>query len=284
MAKQLNMTAAPELDRQFHEQYTTDGTVKKYLKNTAGYGISYLLEHDYGQLYREVIDKYIPKERRRKGLRVWEFGCGGGMNLIHIVATLQSQGIPVEAAYGTDFSEALISEAEREKGEYLPKSLIERVRFCVGRNEGLIEDASKALGVPTSSLVNSFDLVVGVNTIRYNHRLKTEGQCVATIRDLLAPGGVCIVIDMNQKFPAFRSRVQDKLTKEPEAYRLPSLSEYAQPFSAAGLEILRTGNFCWIPHSAGRVLTGVMRAAAPILNAFAPSRAMRSLVISRKPA
>jgi len=283
MIKEASENTSLELNRQFLQQYSSEETIRKYLKNTAGYGISYLLEHDYGELYLEVIEQYIPRERTQKGIRLWEFGCGGGMNLIHVTSLLDRLGIAVDCAYGTDFSEGLIAGATREKAAYLRPELAQKVRFCVARNEDLIEDVSRTMGVPKESLANSFDLVLGVNTIRYCHRLNTEDRCVNAIRDLLLPGGVCIIIDMNQKFPAFRSRIQDKLTKDAAAYRLPSLSEYARPFSSAGFEILRTNNFCWIPHSAGRTLTTVMKAASPVLNAIVPNRAMRSLVISRKP-
>jgi hypothetical protein len=109
-----------------------------------------------------------------------------------------------------------------------------------------------------------------------------EDKCVGAIFDLLTDGGVCIIIDMNQKFPAFRSRFRDRLTKEKGAYYLPSLDEYARPFSSGGFEILRKENFCWIPHSAGPGLTAVMKALTPMLSALVPNRAMRSLVISRK--
>ena len=88
---------------------------------------------------------------------------------------------------------------------------------------------------------------------------------------------------MNRKFPAFRSRFRERLTQQDEkATLLPTLDEYARPFSSAGFEILKKENFCWIPHSAGVRLTAVMKALTPILNTLAPSRGMRSLVISRK--
>jgi hypothetical protein len=90
------------------------------------------------------------------------------------------------------------------------------------------------------------------------------------------------MIDMNRRFPAFRSKFRDKKTK-PEAERyLPSLEEYAAPFEQAGLEILRKENFCWIPHSASARMTQLCRLLTPALNAVAQPMAMRSLVVSRK--
>jgi len=131
------------------------------------------------------------------------------------------------------------------------------------------------------ALLGSFDLLLGVNTIRYSHRLSNQMGCARGIFNLLARGGVCIIIDMNNKFPAFRSRFRD--AQSPEATYLPTLDAYAAPFVSVGFEILRKESFCWIPHSAGSGLTTFMRMLAPILNTVSRSRAMRSLVIARKP-
>ena len=62
-----------------------------------------------------------------------------------------------------------------------------------------------------------------------------------------------------------------------------SLDEYTTPFEQSGFEIMKSDNFCWIPHSAGPALTGICRALTPVLNATIRSRAMRSLVVARKP-
>jgi hypothetical protein len=156
------------------------------------------------------------------------------------------------------------------------------VRFCVARNESLVEDLTRELGIKAETLLGSFDIMVGVNTIRYCHRLKNENECVEDILNLLRNDGICIVIDMNNKFPVFRSRFRKRPLQEDRAYYLPTLDEYARPFSSAGFEILKKGNFCWVPHSAGRGLTTMMRALTPVLDAVVPSRAMRSLVVSRK--
>jgi hypothetical protein len=124
--------------------------------------------------------------------------------------------------------------------------------------------------------------MVGVNTVRYCHRLENEDAVAATIKSLLADRGVCVVIDMNDKFPAFRSRIRDRMNKDARAYYLPSLAEYSRPFETVGFTILRRENFCWIPHSAGPGLTAFMKALTPALNAVAPKRAMRSLVVAQK--
>jgi 2-polyprenyl-3-methyl-5-hydroxy-6-metoxy-1,4-benzoquinol methylase len=282
MTKMVRRDTPSKLSGDFLEEYSSEESIRRYTKETAGHGISYLLDHDYGKIYLDVLEKYIPKSRMEKGIRLWEFGCGGGMNLLHLVSVMERRGIALDCAYGTDFSETLIEAANREAKKYLTPEQNKKVHFCVARNENLIEDVTQGLGIRREALLGSFDLILGVNTIRYCHRLMNQNECVGAIFNLLADGGVCIVIDMNNKFPAFRSRFRDQLTKEQQATYLPSLDEYARPFSSASFEILKKESFSWIPHSAGSALTTVMKALTPMLNALARSSAMRSLVISRK--
>jgi SAM-dependent methyltransferase len=282
MTSAMNSQDLSRLNANFLEEYNSQESILKYTRNTAGHGISYLLDHDYGNIYNDCIERYIPKSRLKAGIRLWEFGCGGGMNLLHLVSVLERRGIPVDLACGTDFSETLIAAARNEATSYINANQARSVRFTVARNEDLIEEGAKGLGSGKGELVGSFDLVFGVNTIRYGHRLKNVDRCVQDISGLLREGGICIVIDMNRKFPAFRSRLREWRSKITEDTLLPTLDEYVRPFSSAGFEILSKKNFCWIPHSAGRKLTGVMKTLTPILNTVAPSRAMRSLVVCRK--
>ena len=282
MTRTTTHDVSSNLNGGFLQEYSTADSIRKYTKETAGTGISYLLEHDYGKVYLDVLENYIPKSRLKDGIRLWEFGCGGGMNLLHLVSTMGRRGIPVDCAYGTDFSETLVKAANREANKYLAPTQSNKVRFCVARNENLVGDLTTGLGLTKEALVGSFDLILGVNTIRYCHRLTNENECVGAIFDLLRDRGVCIVIDMNDKFPAFRSRFRDRLNKDKRAYFLPSLDDYARPFSSAGFEILKKENFSWVPHSAGPGLTAVMKTLTPVLSAVLPNHAMRSLVISRK--
>lgn len=270
------------LQQAFLKEYSAEKNIRRYMKKTAGHGIGYLLEHDYTNIYLEVIDKYILKAKTGKGLRLLEFGCGAGMNLLHLVSVLERRGVVVDFGCGTDFSEALIETAKVEAKETLKPQLMSKVQFCVARNENLIGDMTRGLSRQREPLVGSFDLILGVNTVRYCHRLKTVKGCVEEIYELLSDGGICVVIDMNDKFPAFRSRFRDRMTKGKDLYYLPSLEEYALPFASAGFEILRKDTFCWIPHSGGRSLTAIMRFMTPLLNTVGRRHAMRSLVISRK--
>jgi SAM-dependent methyltransferase len=276
------MPKTTSINEKFLEEYISEDAVRKYSSGTAGFGINYLLRHDYAKVYLSAVNSYLQTFPARP-LRLLEFGCGGGMNLIGLVSLLEEKGVPVECAYGTDFSPTLVKTAMQEAKASLSSGLAGKLSFYVARNERLLEDLAAARRVPIEDLVGCFDLILGVNTFRYCHRLGRQQNCAADIRRLLRPGGVCINIDMNDRFPAFRSRFKGTVQDPTECY-LPSLEEYASPFKTAGFEILRKENFCWIPHSAGRALTFCCRLASPLLNLVVRSRAMRSLVAARKPA
>jgi len=264
----------------FLDEYVSESAVRKYTTKTAGYGIGYLLSHDYARAYLDAVGAYLSPPDRRP-LRLLEFGCGGGMNITRLVALLEQQQIPVEFAYGTDFSPRLVQAAREEARTYLPPSLAAKVSFYVARNEQLERDLVAELS-GSESQVGTFDMILGVNTFRYCHRLNKQVDCANDIFRLLRSGGVCVNIDMNDRFPAFRSRLR-RLDSNTEECYVPSLAEYVSPFRTAGFEILEKKNFCWVPHSAGRALTLACRMVAPFLSLVAPSRAMRSLVVARKP-
>ena len=277
------MQKTAQINDKFLEEYVSDDAVRKYSAGTAGYGINYLLQNDYANVYLGVVDSHLRTSSDRP-LRVLEFGCGAGMNIIEIVSLLERRGIAVESAYGTDFSPRLVESARQEAKTKLQPRLAEKLAFQVARNEKLAEDLAAASGKSVRDFHGTFDLIVGVNTFRYCHRLGKEQDCAADIYRLLRPGGVCVNIDMNDRFPAFRSRFKKGPVQDPIETYMPSLEEYASPFKKAGFEIIRKENFCWIPHSAGAALTLCCRAASPLLNLVARSRAMRSLVVARKPA
>ncbi len=275
------MEQTGQLYEKFLDEYVSEDAVRKYTTETAGYGITYLLENDYARIYLDTIDSYLRTSTTRP-LRLLEFGCGGGMNITRLVSLLESRKVPVECAYGTDFSPRLVQAAQQEAKAFLSPNLAGKLSFHVAHNETLVQElASQLRGA--EDLLGSFDLIVGVNTFRYCHRLGKGLDCAADIYRLLKPGGVCINIDMNNRFPAFRSRLKGQEQNLAECY-LPSLDEYISPFKTAGFEIVKKGNFCWIPHSAGRALTFCCRLGSPFLNLVARGRAMRSLVVARKPA
>lgn len=269
------------INEKFMEEYGSEDAVRKYSTKTAGFGVNYLLRNDYARVYLSAINSYLQTSSARS-IRLLEFGCGAGMNVISLVSLLEEKGVPVESAYGTDFSPTLVETAVQEAKVSLSPGLAGKLSFHVARNERLVEDLTAARGGSGEDLVGSFDLILGVNTFRYCHRLGKEKECAADIYRLLRPGGVCVNIDMNNRFPAFRSRFREAAGDPSESY-LPSLDEYASPFKTAGFEIITKMNFCWIPHSAGRALTFCCRFMSPLLNVVAPTRAMRSLVVARKP-
>jgi SAM-dependent methyltransferase len=270
---------------EFFREYTSQDAILKYTKATAGFGISYLLDHDYKTVYLEAIN-CLPQQVRQNGIRMLEFGCGGGMNLLHLVSVLSRNGFNVQSAIGTDFSPVLIQAANDEAQNYLGAKERSRVHFCVAKNETLLEELSADLGQASSELENSFQFIIGVNTIRYCHRAGKQLDCARDIFRLLTPGGVCVVIDMNDRFPAFRSALKNKLRgkkKQGEECYLPSLEEYTAPFHQAGFKVFRSEHFCWVPHSGGRLMTRLLDSLSPVLSTMAGSRAMRSLVVAQKP-
>jgi SAM-dependent methyltransferase len=268
---------------QFFREYTSQDAISKYTKATAGSGISYLLDHDYKDVYLKALHS-LPSETLHGGIRILEFGCGGGMNLIHLLSVLRKEGVRFETAVGTDFSPVLIEAAKSEAKNYLTPETLRRIEFHVAKNESLVADLASGRGTTEAELKGSFHLVLGVNTIRYCHAAGKEMDCVQNIFDLLIPGGVCVAIDMNNRFPLFRSDWKNRLRrqKEEQCY-VPSLEEYTAPFVRVGFEILRSEHFCWVPHSASGALQRLTVALSPVLNAVAQSRAMRSLVVASRP-
>lgn len=268
---------------EFFREYTSRDAILKYTRATAGFGISYLLDHDYRSVYLKAVG-LLPEEVKRRGIRILEFGCGGGMNLLHLVQMLQAIGVHVKTAIGVDFSPVLIEAANREANAYSFEGLATRPKFHLANNDRLTEDLAIALEAKPKELENSFHFIFGVNTVRYCHDAGNELENAQNIFRLLVPGGVCVVIDMNNRFPLFRSDLKNRFRrhKEEECY-VPSLEEYAAPFATTGFEILRKQHFCWVPHSSGRVMCRLTRAIAPLLDLTVRSRAMRALVVSRKP-
>jgi SAM-dependent methyltransferase len=264
-------------------EYLTHDAILKYTRATAGYGISYLLDHDYKEVYLQAL-AFLPQDVKRRGIRMMEFGCGGGMNLIHLISVLNQSSIRVEKAIGTDFSSVLIDAANREARSYLREEQRSQIEFYVAKHETLIDDLAAATHSDSSQLNSSFHFIIGVNTIRYCHHAGTKLDCVRNLSNLLVPGAVCVMIDMNNRYPFFKSELKNRVrTQKREECYLPSLEEYVSPFQQVGLEVLRHEHFCWVPHSAGPLTCRIFSWLSPILNVVAKSRAMRSLVVLRKP-
>src|SRR6187399_1938725 len=110
------------------QEYTADDAITRYTSRTAGHGISYLLEHDYAEVYLSAIDRFLELPRTTP-LRLLEFGCGGGMNIITLLSLLERNGRKVELAVGTDFSDRLISAANNESKMLLSPEQQQKTHF-----------------------------------------------------------------------------------------------------------------------------------------------------------
>ena len=264
------------------EEYSADEAVQKYVSDSAGSGIAYLLQHVYGPIYEDQIDKLVKQKGGNSAFRVLEYGCGGGMNLIWIVRRLLDRNLKVDLAVGTDFSAKMIAAARQEAASSLPGTARDTVSFHTVANENLDRDLPRELGLSLLELRNSFDLIVGVNTFRYCFRLGSEAKSAADVFSLLRPGGRSVMIDMNRLYPFFRSKWRRSNTPKSERF-LPSLSEYTRVFYDAGFEIQTKKNFCWVPHSAGPGMVVAMSKLSPVLQGVCSPFAMRSLIVARKP-
>jgi len=265
------------------EEYTRQDIIARYISQTAGAGIAHVLTHVYAPIYIEAIHALISDRPKDHRLRVLEYGCGGGMNLLKIVETLQSQRAELDRAYGTDFSPPMIDAARREARQHLPADLNAKLTYAVANNEALSTDLGRALSVAPEQLRGTFDLIVGVNTFRYCHRLHKESESARDLFQLLSPGGWSIMIDMNRHFPFFRSKLKNMFKRRSMETYVPSLAEYTQPFAAAGFVVKQSRNFCWIPHSANSGLLWLGRSLTPVLDFCCSQFAMRSLVVAQKP-
>jgi SAM-dependent methyltransferase len=274
----------PVLAEVFLDEYSRDDVIAKYLSDTAGTGIEHALTHVYGPIYRKVVKALVAQRPRGQAFRLLEYGCGGGMNLVKLVDIFREERAEIDRAIGADFSPRMVEAARQDASQRLTPRLQQKIGFAVAANETLLRDLAKDLGVGDREIADSFDVVVGVNTFRYCHRLARQVDCARDILGLLRPGGYSIMIDMNQRFPLFRSRLSDAFSgRSKSEYYLPSLAEYTEPFARAGFKILERRNFCWFPHSAGPALVGLLRVLAPVLDVCVPSFAMRSLVVAQKP-
>ena len=268
----------------YMQEYTRDDIIAKYISDTAGAGIAYILQHVYAPVYLRSIRELKASRPKNHSFRVMEYGCGGGMNLLRIAELLRTEGVALERAYGVDFSPPMIEAARKEAQEHLPADLNSRLTYAVAGNENLMSDLCRELHSSRKELAGTFDLIVGVNTTRYAHRLDREKELSQDIFSLLRPGGHTVMIDMNKYFPFFRSRVREGFPQKGHGSYIPSLKEYTRPFKDAGFEVKVSRNFCWIPHSANPNLLKMCRTLGPVLDVFCSPLAMRSLVVGRKPA
>src|SRR5207248_11074536 len=149
------VNAGHRLQAEFFKEYTSPEAISKYTRATAGYGISYLLDHDYKEVYLRALD-LLSDQAKKHGLRILEFGCSGGMNMIHLTSVLSRKGIRVEQAIGTDFSPVLIEAAQREARNFLGTDELRRLGFYPAKNENLLTDISLAITKERLQLQGAF--------------------------------------------------------------------------------------------------------------------------------
>jgi SAM-dependent methyltransferase len=264
------------------EEYTASENVRKYVTETAGHGIAYVLPKVYGPIYARLLRELAQHKSGSAGLRVLEYGCGGGMNLLWIARYLLQHHIPLEIAVGTDFSPQMTDAAAKEAALQLDPQHRRLAAFHTVANENLARQLPAAMGLPGNQGAGYFDFAVGVNTYRYCFRLKKELESAQGLYALLRPGGYSVMIEMNHDFKFFRSKRRN-IDKPSDQTYLPTLDQYEAVFRQAGFEIVTKKNFCWVPHSASPALTTTLRAATPFLDLFFRRYASRSLVVARKP-
>ena len=73
-----------DINKAFLAEYTSAESLRRYTAGTAGYGISHLLDHVYGKLYIQTITAELRNLNGPEGIRLLEYGCGAGMNLIRL--------------------------------------------------------------------------------------------------------------------------------------------------------------------------------------------------------
>src|SRR6186713_823877 len=89
--------AGERLQDEFFKEYTSPEAISKYTRVTAGVGISHLLDGDYKSVYLRAL-ALLPAQTTENVIRMLEFGCGGGMNLVHLVSILSREGIRIQEA------------------------------------------------------------------------------------------------------------------------------------------------------------------------------------------
>jgi SAM-dependent methyltransferase len=271
-----------------YREYADPETIGRYRRLTAGEGINYLLRTTYRAIFLESARAVLAE--RDGDLRLLEFGCGAGMALHQLAEDLHGENVPVELGVGADLVPEMIEAATQDLLRFGSCWAKDRLRYVVAANEELVSRLSDSLTEGDEGVTETFHLAVGVNTFRYAIRHGTDAAVVEQLKLLLSPGGRVVMIDMNEAFPYGLKprRRADGQGRGPFSFRLgteklPTLREYAEPFRAAGFEVVRMENFCWIPHSANGLRFRLARAASPVLDRIARGHAMRSLVVARRP-
>src|SRR5438876_9350758 len=92
-SKKSEDKSAMEMDA-FYLEYTSRDAILKYTRATAGAGINSLLDRDDKDVYLQALD-LLPVGMTLGPLRMWEVGCGGALNPLHLVCVLSPYGFHV---------------------------------------------------------------------------------------------------------------------------------------------------------------------------------------------
>jgi SAM-dependent methyltransferase len=279
-----------ELRNIYLVEYSQPTVIARYLSDTGVPAFTYLVRTVYTSIYQEIVKTLVSHNPERHGFRILEYGCGGGMNLVQLIRLFQAQGAQLTEAIGTDFSPPMIDAARNEAKQQLSVELNAVTTYVVARHETITRDLASGLGVSLGELQNTFDLILGVNTFRYAHRLKKDETFARELFTLLRPGGYSIMIDMNRGFRFVGSHAHDLCTRAKQRYYIPSVRQYSGPFLKAGFLITRARTFygltrlaSWVPASAEVPLHSLFWALRSALDTYLSPFARHALLIAKKP-
>ena len=71
------MEQTEQLNEQFLDEYVSDDAVRKYTTETAGYGISYLLEHEYARIIWKQLTATCARRHSARFV-CWSLVAAGG--------------------------------------------------------------------------------------------------------------------------------------------------------------------------------------------------------------
>jgi SAM-dependent methyltransferase len=254
--------------------------------------MDHALKNVYQPIYRKVIQAILSERPVRHRVRILEYGCGGGMNLLELVELFHAVGLRVENAIGTDFSPGMIEAARNEAERRLSGGLNAVVRYVIARHETLVSDLASNKGTQPRDLYSSFDFVLGVNTFRFTHRQKQENAFARELFALLRPGGYSVMIDMHRGVRFRGSRLHDRCTQSQLGSYLPTCREYSRAFQRVGFVITDARPFfcctslpvcTWLPDVMKLSLLASCRVLRPLLDACLPPFAKHLVVIAKKP-